>query len=395
MGSSSSSQQGSGGGACADNPNTDTGKVSAPLFLAEELDEASNRQRETKADLPRARRGDSNIDAIQQYKIGKTLGQGAYGKVKLARNEQTGHCVAVKVIDRSKLALRPAGSKQIAQEINAMKILRHPHVVRLHEVINTPAKIFMVMEYAAGGDMLTYLNTYEQLVPEVRVQELFRGMIAGLHFCHTLGVYHRDLKLENLLLHAGQVKIGDFGMARITKSAGFCETLCGSPDYAAPEILCEASTYDGQLSDVWSAGVILFALLCRYLPFQAERGDIPSLFVAIKAGTVSIPPHVSQQPAAVVRAMLTVSTSKRPTIAQIRQHPWVTPRPPIKASASLDFPLRADYEDTHEPATTPTSTPLGEHSRILAKEAPASEPLRRLPLSRSQPCVPEFVALSA
>ena len=171
------------------------------------------------------------------YTLGKTIGQGAYGKVKLATNA-AGHKMAVKIIDRNKLASRPAGSAQLAKEINAMKILRHKNVVRLHEVINTPAKIFLVMEYADSGDMLAYINSRPRL-NEPMAYHLWRGVIDGLHFCHTLGVCHRDLKLENLLLHADEVKIADFGMASIIKPSRQCETLCGSPDYAAPELLME------------------------------------------------------------------------------------------------------------------------------------------------------------
>ena len=184
------------------------------------------------------------------------------------RATHASHKMAVKIIDRGKLADRPAGPTQLVNEINAMKILRHKNVVRLHEVINTPAKIFLVMEYADSGDMLAYINSCHRL-SEPTAYHLFRGVIDGLHFCHTLGVCHRDLKLENLLLHAGEVKIADFGMASIIKPGNQCHTLCGSLDYAAPELLLEhASAYDGVAADVWSAGVVLYAFLCRQLPPQ-------------------------------------------------------------------------------------------------------------------------------
>jgi len=376
--------------------STDPPGLSAPVCLQEELvDGTVPVQTETPPSCnSHHEKADPNVDSMTQYKIGKTLGQGAYGKVKLARNEHTGHCVAVKVIDRSKLAVRPAGTKQLAQEINAMKLLRHPNVLRLYEVITTPGKIFMVMEFAEGGDLLSHLNSYQEIVPESRVLELFRGITSGIHFCHMLGVYHRDLKLENILLHEGEVKIGDFGMARITKPSGFCETLCGSPDYAAPEILRESAAYDGQLADVWSCGVILFALLCRRLPFQASRGDVVSLFAAIKAGRFELPNHVSELPAQVVRRMLVVDTAQRATISQIRQHPWVgtadATRRPIRMCASLDFAHWA----AHEAGAPPQPAALHPALHSASGGMPASQPIARVPASSSEPCVAD-VAPSA
>lgn len=286
------------------------------------------------------------VDAISDYKIGKTLGQGAYGKVKLATDTNTGHSVAVKVIDRNKLINRPLGSKQLAQEINTMKILRHSNVVRLYEVIHTPAKIFMVMEYASGGDLLAHLNQNGRLA-EPRALELFSGMIEGLHFCHKLGVCHRDLKLENLLLVGDQVKIADFGMAALAAPDSYCKTLCGSPDYAAPEILREAAHYDGELSDLWSCGVILYALLCRRLPFQAHQGDVHALFASIKNADYTIPSYVTELPADLITRMLTVEPTQRWNIMQVKQHPWIRQRAslqpggrkPIKMSVSHDCKL--------------------------------------------------------
>jgi len=325
-------------------------------------------QQPTPAPTPQPREG--KIEAIADYKIMRTLGQGAYGKVKLASNVNNGHNVAVKVIDRSKVVDRPQGTQQLAREINTMKILRHQNVVRLYEVIHTPAKIFMVMEYASGGDLLAYLNANGRL-SEARAAELFGGMLEGLHFCHKLGVCHRDLKLENLLLvDESTVKIADFGMAALAPPASFCKTLCGSPDYAAPEILQEVAHYDGEVSDAWSSGVILYALLCRRLPFQAHQGDIQALFRSIKTGDFTIPPHVSELPADLIRHMLQTEPSRRWTVAQSRAHAWfkrggsATGPKPIKSSVSMDVPRgQASLASAFATATIGTDEGMPEHWR--------------------------------
>lgn len=365
MGAAQSGEQQPSNRAAA--PADDTASAPAatltdPLFLPQEIkleegapvtaaaQEAAQQPPVKQAQIP-APQSDGKLHAIADYKIGKTLGQGAYGKVKLATNFNHGqhHSVAVKVIDWNKIKDRAEGTKQLVREINTMKVLRHQNVVRLYEVIHTPAKIFMVMEYATGGDLLTYINSHARLHEE-QVHKFFEGMTEGISFCHKLGVCHRDLKLENLLLDQNdQVKIADFGMACINKGGlALCSTLCGSPDYAAPEILKESAHYDGELADLWSGGVILYALLCRRLPFQAHQGDIQALFNSIKQADYVVPAHVSRRASDLLGRMLAVQPSQRATIASIKADPWMQSggavghaggRKPIKASMSMDVKL--------------------------------------------------------
>jgi 5'-AMP-activated protein kinase, catalytic alpha subunit len=178
----------------------------------------------------------------------------------------------------------------------------------------------MIMEYVPGGELFEYILTHGRL-SEDTARRFFQQIIAGVEYCHRNRVVHRDLKPENLLLDAqGQnVKIADFGLSNIMKDGDFLKTSCGSPNYAAPEVI-SGQLYAGAEVDVWSCGVILYALLCARLPFDDDY--IPNLFKKIKSGIYAPPTHVSQSCAQLIAAMLVVDPLKRITIPELRQHEW-------------------------------------------------------------------------
>lgn len=212
---------------------------------------------------------------IGKYEVGRTIGEGTFAKVKFARNTETGDSVAIKVMAKSTI-LQHRMVEQIKREISIMKIVRHPNIVRLHEVLASQTKIYIILEFVMGGEL------YDKIVQQGKLSEnesrrYFQQLIDAVDHCHRRGVYHRDLKPENLLLDAyGNLKVSDFGLSALTKQGvGLLHTTCGTPNYIAPEVLSNRG-YDGAAADVWSCGVILYVLLAGYLPF--EEADLPSLY---------------------------------------------------------------------------------------------------------------------
>eukprot|EP00123_Amoebidium_parasiticum_P006478 comp17419_c0_seq1/m.16801 comp17419_c0_seq1/g.16801 ORF comp17419_c0_seq1/g.16801 comp17419_c0_seq1/m.16801 type:complete len:520 (-) comp17419_c0_seq1:238-1797(-) len=255
---------------------------------------------------------------IGNYILGETLGVGSFGKVKLASHQHTGHKVAVKILNRKKIRSLDMVGK-IKREIQNLKLFSHPHIIKLYEVISTPTDIFLVMEYVSGGELFEYIVKHGKL-SEDAARKFFQQIICGVEYCHRHKVVHRDLKPENLLLDENKnVKIADFGLSNIMTDGDFLKTSCGSPNYAAPEVI-SGKLYAGPEVDVWSCGVILYALLCGKLPFDDEY--IPNLFKKIKGGIFTLPGHLSEPSKEILTAMLQVDPLKRATIGWIREHPW-------------------------------------------------------------------------
>eukprot|EP00644_Phytophthora_capsici_P009884 jgi/Phyca11/119653/e_gw1.39.449.1 len=255
---------------------------------------------------------------LGHYRLGKTLGIGSFGKVKLAEHDITGHKVAIKILNRNKIRSLDM-SEKVRREITLLRKMRHPHIIRLYEVIDTPTDIFMVLEYIAGGELFDYIVSKGRLAPE-EARHFFHQIISGVEYCHFHRIVHRDLKPENLLLDAdNNIKIADFGLSNSMEDGDFLRTSCGSPNYAAPEVI-SGSLYAGPEVDVWSCGVILYALLCGSLPFDDE--SIPNLFKKIRGGMYSLPSHLSEMARDLIPRMLVVDPMKRITIPEIRQHPW-------------------------------------------------------------------------
>jgi len=255
---------------------------------------------------------------LAQYRLGKTLGIGAFGKVKLAHHLLTGLKVAVKILNKGKIKHMEMTEK-VRREINILKMCTHPHIIRLYEVIDTPSDIFVIMEFVPGGELFDYIVSRGRLPPD-EARHFFHQIVSGIEYCHHHKIVHRDLKPENLLLDAdNNLKIADFGLSNVAHDGDFLRTSCGSPNYAAPEVI-SGNLYAGPEVDVWSCGVILYALLCGTLPFDDE--SIPNLFKKIKSGMYSLPSHLSQSSRELILRMLVVDPIKRITIAEVRQHPW-------------------------------------------------------------------------
>ncbi|KAG5535151.1 hypothetical protein RHGRI_023059 [Rhododendron griersonianum] len=279
--------------------------------------------------------GSGGVDMyLRNYKLGKTLGIGSFGKVKIAEHCRTGHKVAIKILNRRKIKNMDMEEK-VRREIKILRLFMHPHIIRLYEVIETPTDIYVVMEYVKSGELFDYIVEKGRLQEE-EARKFFQQIISGVEYCHRNMVVHRDLKPENLLLDSkGNVKIADFGLSNIMRDGHFLKTSCGSPNYAAPEVI-SGKLYAGPEVDVWSCGVILYALLCGTLPFDDENipnlfkkikivvATVPSnpLFIALQGGIYTLPSHLSPGARDLIPRMLVVDPMKRMTIPEIRQHVW-------------------------------------------------------------------------
>ncbi|OLN85914.1 Carbon catabolite-derepressing protein kinase [Colletotrichum chlorophyti] len=270
---------------------------------------------------------------IGAYKVIRTLGEGSFGKVKLAIHNGTGQQVALKIIARKKLISRDMAGR-VEREIEYLQLLRHPHIIKLYTVIKTPNEIIMVLEYA-GGELFDYIVQNGRM-KEPEARRFFQQMLCAVEYCHRHKIVHRDLKPENLLLDDNlNVKIADFGLSNIMTDGNFLKTSCGSPNYAAPEVI-GGKLYAGPEVDVWSCGVILYVLLVGRLPFDDEH--IPSLFAKIARGTYSIPQWMNSGAANLIKKMLVVNPVQRATIEDIRQDPWfITDLPPYLAPPVEEF----------------------------------------------------------
>mmetsp|Transcript_3714 Transcript_3714/g.11463 ORF Transcript_3714/g.11463 Transcript_3714/m.11463 type:complete len:446 (-) Transcript_3714:590-1927(-) len=223
--------------------------------------------------------------------------------------------------------------EKVRREIKILKLFYHPHIIRLYEIIYTPTDIYMVMEYVPGGELFDFIVSNGRL-SEPRARTMFQQLISGVEYCHQHAVVHRDLKPENLLLDSEQqLRIADFGLSNVMKDGDFFKTSCGSPNYAAPEVI-SGKLYAGPEVDVWSCGVILYALLCGSLPFDDE--NIPNLFKKIKGGIFTLPGHMSDEIKDLISRMLVVDPLQRITIPEIRRHRWFTEHLPLYLSVTPD-----------------------------------------------------------
>ncbi|XP_065620039.1 CBL-interacting protein kinase 23 [Quercus suber] len=214
---------------------------------------------------------------VGKYELGRTLGEGNFAKVKFARNVDTGENVAIKILDKEKI-LKHKMIAQIKREISTMKLIRHPNVIRMYEVMASRTKIYIVMEFVTGGELFDKIASRGRL-KEDEARKYFQQLINAVDYCHSRGVFHRDLKPENLLLDANAVlKVSDFGLSALPQQVredGLLHTTCGTPNYVAPEVINNKG-YDGAKADLWSCGVILFVLMAGYLPF--EDSNLMSLY---------------------------------------------------------------------------------------------------------------------
>ncbi|XP_006003411.1 MAP/microtubule affinity-regulating kinase 3a isoform X2 [Latimeria chalumnae] len=255
---------------------------------------------------------------IGNYRLLKTIGKGNFAKVKLARHILTGREVAIKIIDKTQL--NPTSLQKLFREVRIMKILNHPNIVKLFEVIETEKTLYLVMEYASGGEVFDYLVAHGRM-KEKEARAKFRQIVSAVQYCHQKYIVHRDLKAENLLLDADMnIKIADFGFSNEFTVGNKLDTFCGSPPYAAPELF-QGKKYDGPEVDVWSLGVILYTLVSGSLPFDGQ--NLKELRERVLRGKYRIPFYMSTDCENLLKRFLVLNPVKRGTLEQIMKDRWI------------------------------------------------------------------------
>ncbi|XP_034301766.1 serine/threonine-protein kinase SIK3-like isoform X2 [Crassostrea angulata] len=258
------------------------------------------------------------IVRVGYYEIDRTIGKGNFAVVKLATHIVTKTKVAIKIIDKEQLD--EDNLKKIFREMRIMKLLKHPHIVRLYQVMETDRMLYLVTEYASGGEIFDHLVAHGRM-NEKEARKKFKQIVAAVAFCHSRNVVHRDLKAENLLLDANlNIKLADFGFSNTFSPGSALKTWCGSPPYAAPELF-EGKEYYAPGVDVWSLGVVLYVLVCGALPFDGS--SLQSLRSRVLSGKFRVPFFMSTECENLIKQMLTVDPSKRISIQQILNHEWV------------------------------------------------------------------------
>ncbi|XP_055495690.1 serine/threonine-protein kinase MARK1 isoform X3 [Leucoraja erinacea] len=273
---------------------------------------------------------------IGNYRLLKTIGKGNFAKVKLARHVLTGREVAVKIIDKTQLnptslqklpgspcpGLPTVDSRitKLFREVRIMKILNHPNIVKLFEVIETEKTLYLIMEYASGGEVFDYLVAHGRM-KEKEARAKFRQIVSSVEYCHQKCIVHRDLKAENLLLDADMnIKIADFGFSNEFTIGSKLDTFCGSPPYAAPELF-QGKKYDGPEVDVWSLGVILYTLVSGSLPFDGQ--NLKELRERVLRGKYRIPFYMSTDCENLLKKLLVLNPAKRGSLEQIMKDRWM------------------------------------------------------------------------
>ncbi|XP_065187232.1 MAP/microtubule affinity-regulating kinase 3-like [Sycon ciliatum] len=265
------------------------------------------------------------------YDLEETLGSGHFAVVKLARHTITGDHVAVKVIDKTKLD--KTARDHLFQEVRCMKLVQHPSIIRLYQVIDTQSKLYLILELGENGDLYEYISKHSNGVGEDESRDLFHQIVAAIAYCHRLHVVHRDLKPENVVFcqNAERVKLTDFGLSNLFAPGEKLKTSCGSLSYAAPEILL-GDMYDAPAVDLWSLGVILYMLLVGEKPFVG--GTDSETLTMIMDCKFEMPSHLSPESVDLVKKLLVSDPKERISLEEVMCHPWMT-RFPIRPHSSL------------------------------------------------------------
>ncbi|KAH3682196.1 hypothetical protein WICPIJ_006817 [Wickerhamomyces pijperi] len=306
---------------------------------------SSKRTSRQPASQPQSQPQQFHRRAIGDWDFVKTIGAGSMGKVKLARHNKTSEICAVKIVPRSAKVYKrahmndpPAATateqqqrdkeyeKEVARDKRTIretalgKVLYHPFICRLFEVITMSNHYYMLFEYVSGGQMLDYIVSHGSL-KERHARKFARGIGSALDYLHKNNIVHRDLKIENIMISkTGDIKIIDFGLSNMYSSDHLLKTYCGSLYFAAPELL-SAHPYVGPEVDVWSFGVVLFVLVCGKVPFDDQ--SVPVLHEKIKKGKIEYPEFLSLEVLALLKRMLVVSPTKRAPLSEILSHPWM------------------------------------------------------------------------
>lgn len=296
---------------------------------------------------------------------GNTLGTGAYAKVKVGTALKMNTQVAIKIVNKLSTP-KEVVERFLPREIETLKAVDNEHIVKLFEVIETPETIFFIMELADRGDLLDFINERKYL-SERLARGFFTDLVKGIDHCHSRGVVHRDLKCENLLLDSHmRLKISDFGFAR--KYTSNLKTFCGSFAYAAPEVIL-GNPYNGPLADIWSMGVILYAMVTGRLPFKDTSTSV--LMADIAAGVKFSTRHTDKLRSLVTK-ILTFLPHDRADMAFIQSHPW------MNVPLTLNFPsnssLQGQGEEKQAAHTLPPMTEPAPPQGRRASQPPLPPP---------------------
>lgn len=312
------------------------------------------------------------------YVLGATLGEGEFGKVKLGwrKDGQQPSQAAIKLIRRDSVPHGSEKESKIHREINALKRLRHPNIVRLVEVLQNEKYIGIVLEYASGGELFDYILEHRYL-KEGMACRLFAQLVSGVDYMHSKGLVHRDLKLENLLLDKHKnIIISDFGFVNSFHSSSndMMRTSCGSPCYAAPELVISSEPYRGTKVDVWSCGVILYAMLAGYLPFDddpqnPDGENIARLYHYITKTPLTFPEYIPPTPRDLLRKIIVPDPHKRISLKQVRSHTWLSPHAPFLSVTP------SEWDRNYKAARILVSQPDKAHRRYSLMENPTSASL--------------------
>ncbi|KAA8521691.1 hypothetical protein F0562_012319 [Nyssa sinensis] len=281
-----------------------------------------------------------------KYEMGRLLGKGTFAKVYYGKQMLSGESVAIKVINKDQVK-KEGMMEQIKREISVMRLVKHPNVVELKEVMATKTKIFFVMEYVKGGEL--FAKVVKGKLREDIARKYFQQLISAVDFCHSRGVSHRDLKPENLLLDEnGDLKVSDFGLSALPdqqlRNDGMLHTQCGTPAYVAPEVLRKKG-YNGARADTWSCGVILYVLLAGFLPFQEE--NLMNMYRKVFKADYAFPPWFTPESKRLISKLLVADPERRITIPSIMRVPWFRKgfTSPIAFSIEESTPHKFGEED--------------------------------------------------
>ena len=261
----------------------------------------------------------SSSMVMDMYMVGKVVGVGSYGKVRAAWHRLTGSKIAIKTYDKSKFK-DPEHWKRVQSEIKIMEQLSHARIARLFDAVETPKRMHLIMECLEGGNLCSYVKSKKRLSEE-ESKRIFFQLVQSIEYLHSYSVIHRDVKLENVLFNDDKdVKLIDFGFSTVCQKGKKLRVFCGTPSYMAPEIV-RRSEYEGKPVDMWSLGILLYAILCGYFPFRAK--NYPDLYRRIARGVFDIPEELSSNAKDLIRQLLTMDPTQRISAPATMKHPWL------------------------------------------------------------------------
>ena len=279
----------------------------------------------------------SSKNIIGNYRIEKTLGEGTFGKVKLATHIPTSQQVAIKILEKDKI-IDKDDLDRISHEINFLKKLHHPNIIKIYDIIENTNNYYIIMELCSNGELFSYIVKNKRL-NEKTAKQFYAQILCGLEAIHEKFIVHRDIKPENLLLKEDNIlAIIDFGLSNEYKKNSLLKTPCGSPCYAAPEMILNHK-YKGIDVDLWSSGIVLYAMVCGYLPFEDK--DNEKLYRKILNGKFEIPGYLSEDCVDLIKKILTVNPKKRIKFEEVKNHVWIK-------DCYLEYVKSIDYNNNNK-----------------------------------------------